>query len=84
MVIQAHTLNVHDTSSEWKTAENFAVHLENTIKVVRTEYFAVLVAVVTDASGECRKTRRILALKYPEIVFLDCYAHQVCALFASH
>jgi len=53
------------------------MHLENAIRIVQTEYFAFLVAIVTDASGECRKARRILALKYPEIVFLDCYAHQV-------
>ena len=55
------------------------VHLENAIRIVRMEYLAFLVAVVTDASGECRKARRILAPKYPDIVFLDCYAHQVSA-----
>ena len=54
------------------------IHLEGAIRTVREEYSAFLVAVVTDASGECRKARRILSLKYPEIVFLDCYAHQVC------
>ena len=53
------------------------LHLENAIKTVRTEYFTFLVAVVTDASGECRKARKVLAQKYPDIIFLDCYAHQV-------
>ena len=48
---------------------------------IRTEYFAILVAVVTDASGECRKARRILAAEYTNIIFLDCYAHQVCPIF---
>jgi len=33
--------------------------------------------VVTDASGECQKARRLLGLKYPNIVVLDCYGHQV-------
>lgn len=54
------------------------IHLEKVIKTIRTDYFAHLVAVVTDASGECRKARKVLALKYPEVIFLDCYAHQVC------
>ena len=55
-------------------------HLENAIKTVQIDYLAFLVAVVTDASGECRKARRTLALKYPDIIFLDCYAHQVRVL----
>ena len=53
------------------------MHLENAISTVRTEYFAFPIAVVTDASGECRKARRILGLKYSDIMFLDCYAHQI-------
>ena len=53
------------------------VYLENTISAIRTDYLAFPVAVVTDASGECRKARRVLALKYPDMMFLDCYAHHV-------
>lgn len=53
------------------------VYLENAISAIRTDYLAFPVAVVTDASGECRKARRVLALKYPDMMFLDCYAHQV-------
>jgi hypothetical protein len=73
-------LNVQDTSSERKTAENFVTHLENAVKTVRIDYHAFLIAVVTDASGECRKARKDLAWKYPDIIFLDCYAHQVRTL----
>ena len=53
------------------------IHLENAIRTIRYEYFAILVTVVTDASGECCKAQQILALRYPNIIFLDCYAHQV-------
>lgn len=53
------------------------IHLEKAIETVRVDYRATVVAVVTDASGECRKARRLLALEHPDIVFLDCYAHQV-------
>jgi isopentenyl phosphate kinase len=69
---------VHDASCERKTAENLIVHLKEAIKTVRVGYHTCVVGVVTDASGECRKARRLLALEYPDIVFLDCYAHQVC------
>lgn len=68
---------MHDASCERKTADNLKIHLENTIGIVRRDYSACVVGVVTDASGECKKARRLLALDHPDIVFLDCYAHQV-------
>ena len=68
---------MHDASCERKTADNLKIHLEKAIDTVRVDYSAYVVGVVTDASGECRKARRLLALEHPDIVFLDCYAHQV-------
>jgi Mg-chelatase subunit ChlD len=70
-------VKVKDTSEECKTAENLFDHLEATIKEVEEKWGVVVVAIVTDASGECRKAHRMLARKYPWIVLLDCYAHQV-------
>jgi len=81
---QIYTVKVHDTSCERKTADNLVVHLNNTIRTVRGDYSAYVAGVVTDASGECRKARRILALEHPDIVFLDCYAHQVFVLLHVH
>lgn len=77
MTIQVRTIKVHDASSERKTAEELIKHLEEVLVTLRNEWGAIVVAIVTDASGECRKARRILARRYPHIVFLDCYAHQV-------
>lgn len=71
---------MHDASCERKSADNLMIHLENAIEVVRRDYGAHVVGVVTDASGECRKARRLLAIQHPDILFLDCYAHQVFAL----
>jgi hypothetical protein len=34
-------------------------------------------AIVTDNAGNCARARRILALRWPKIVFLFCYAHQI-------
>ena len=47
--------------------------------MVRKDYEANVVSVVTDASGECRKACHLLSKEYPDIVFLDCYSHQVCS-----
>ena len=77
IVAQAHTIDVHNASAERKMAENLVVHLENGIGIIRMVYLAILVAVVMDASGECHKARKILAPRYPDVVFLNCYAHQV-------
>lgn len=40
----------------------------------------IVVALVTDASGEARKARRLFAAKHPSIIVLDCYSHQVRSL----
>jgi hypothetical protein len=70
-------VKVHDASAERKTAEQLIPLLEEVIKIVEDEWGAIVMAIVTDASGECRKARQILGMKYPNIVVLDCYGHQV-------
>ena len=39
----------------------------------------VVGAVVTDNAAQCARARRILALRWPGIIFLFCFAHQVRA-----
>ena len=34
-------------------------------------------AIITDNAENCARARRILALRWPKIVFLFCYAHQI-------
>ena len=68
---------MHDASAERKTAEQLMVLLEEVIATVQDKWGAIVVAIVTDASGECREARRLLGRKYPHIVVLDCYGHQV-------
>lgn len=70
-------MRVNDVSLERKIAENFLAHLEAVVKFVEQVWLAIVIAIVTDASGECRKARRLFLAKYPWIVVLDCYAHQV-------
>ncbi|KAF4148549.1 hypothetical protein GN958_ATG02248 [Phytophthora infestans] len=40
-------------------------------------------AVVTDDAGQCRRARRILALRWPNAVFLKCFAHDINNLVKS-
>jgi hypothetical protein len=44
---------VHDASAERKTAEQLMALLEEVITTVQDEWGAIVVAIVTDASGEC-------------------------------
>jgi len=46
--------------------------------MVQDEWGAIVIVIVTDASGECRKAQRFLGRKYPYIIVLDCYGHQAC------
>jgi hypothetical protein len=50
---QIHTVKVHDTSAERKTAEQLIALLEEVITTVQNEWGAIIVAIVTDALGEC-------------------------------
>lgn len=34
--------------------------------------------IITDAASDCRKARRLVVEQRPDIVSLDCFAHQVC------
>ena len=36
-----------------------------------------VIAVTTDAAADCRKGRRLAQRERPDIVYLDCFAHQV-------
>lgn len=74
---EVYTVRVTDVSLERKFAENFLAHLESVVQEVEKVWQSMVIAVVTDASGECRKARRLFLQKYPWIVVLDCFSHQV-------
>ena len=71
-------VQVDDISDERKTGDNLLVQLESVTQELQEKWDIVLVAVVTDALGECHKARHKLAQKYPWFIVLDCYGHQVC------
>lgn len=53
-------------------------HIEWAMDELENKWDIVLIAIVMDTSGECRKAKKILQGKYPWLIILDCYAHQVC------
>ena len=70
-------MKVDDVSAERKTAENFLRQLIEVYLELEEKWGVTVVAIVTDASGECAKARRQFLQEYPSVVVLDCYAHQV-------
>ena len=70
-------MKVADTSEEHKTAEKLIEHLKAAMKEVEEKWGAKVVAIVTDALGECQKAQWILGQKHPWLVVLDCYSRQV-------
>ena len=70
-------MRVHDASLECKTAENLLEVLEDVFNEVQMVWQATVVAVVTDASGKSLKAWCLFVQKYPWIIIIDCYSHQV-------
>jgi len=75
--LKIHTIDVYDTSKDRKTAEEFLKLIKKALNKVTQDWGAIAIAFVSDASGESRKARRLLAKQHPEMAVLDCYAHQV-------
>jgi len=53
-----------------------AKDLEEQILSLGMEAF-IIRQLITDNAGACARARRILALRFPDMVFLPCWAHQV-------
>ncbi|THU83160.1 hypothetical protein K435DRAFT_571524, partial [Dendrothele bispora CBS 962.96] len=70
-------LGVEDISAERKTADNLIKIVINEMNRIRDIFNVILVAWCTDASSESAKMRRNLVAKFPWLVVLDCWAHQV-------
>ena len=66
-----------DVSKERKTADRFLTHIEDTFHNIKSNWHVSVIAFTSDASGESRKARLLLLAKRPDLVVLDCYAHQV-------
>ncbi|GBE86226.1 hypothetical protein SCP_0901050 [Sparassis crispa] len=73
----AYTVRVFDTTNEVKSANNLVRMLKTVIKVVEDEWGVIVIAVMSDCSGESRSARSILVRERPDLVAPDCYSHQI-------
>ncbi|TFY66832.1 hypothetical protein EVG20_g4259 [Dentipellis fragilis] len=69
-----HTFRI---TKERKTAENLLAIVLEQIKFYTQVLGVVVIAWCTDASGEAAKMRRLLVQCMPELVVVDCWAHQM-------
>lgn len=77
ILLQVYTIQVHDASSEGKTAENLLKLILMVKNTVEKDWGATVVALTSDASGESSKARRLTVARHHELVVPDCYGHQV-------
>ncbi len=72
-----YTIKVEEASKERRDAKHLLALLEKQVAMLEKEWKCSVIAIVTDASGESRKARKLFKAKYPHVIVLDCYAHQV-------
>ena len=65
-----------DTSCERKTAEIVLRHVRSEFTRTEKDWEVKLAALVSDNSGESRAMRRMLRIERPDLIILQCYAHQ--------
>ncbi|PCH43941.1 hypothetical protein WOLCODRAFT_39688, partial [Wolfiporia cocos MD-104 SS10] len=76
-IVNPWLLNIFNISATVKSAENLLALVISEIKYCTEVLHTVIVAWCTDASGESRKMRRLLQQKFPWIITVDCWAHQI-------
>ena len=79
---QLHLTHVYDTSAERKTAENLLGLMLKEKAYIESELGQRLIGWVSDASGESRAARKQLQNRFPQLLVVDCYAHQVGLILA--
>ncbi|KAI0703531.1 hypothetical protein C8T65DRAFT_578734, partial [Cerioporus squamosus] len=68
-----------------KTAKLFLGHIEDMLKELDTNWSVVeVIGFTSDASGESWKARILLLKKYPHLIILDCYAHQINLIVGNY
>ncbi|KAF8703671.1 hypothetical protein RHS03_06185, partial [Rhizoctonia solani] len=74
---EAHITNIHNVSAQRKTAQNLLELVRGEIEYCEKELGVKVIAWCTDASGESRAMRNRLVGHLPQLIMLDCYAHQI-------
>ena len=76
-LFKIHSVCVYDDSNERRDADHLYNHMIEVINMLQDDWHITVAAITSDASGESRKARSMIARSHPSIVTPDCYAHQV-------
>lgn len=74
--MQIYTHKTIDITSSAKTGEKTFEHMKEEIELLESRYEIVVIAVISDAAGEAAKARRLLRAWRPDLLTVDCFAHQ--------
>ena len=72
--------SAHQTGEIKQTGENIAADIDEVISQIG---HSKLSAIITDNASSMKKVWRLLAIKYPEVVFLGCVAHSLNLLIGD-
>ncbi|KAI0308727.1 ribonuclease H-like domain-containing protein, partial [Amylostereum chailletii] len=81
---EPHILNIYEVKSERKSAINLLAMVEQEIDFCLMELAIFLVAYCSDNGGESRGMCSLLAKKWPWIVIVACWAHQVNLILGDY
>lgn len=70
-------MRINDISAVRKTAQNHLEIVKQVIEYCEKELGTQIIGWVSDAGGESRAMRVRLYNERPDLILLDCYAHQV-------
>jgi hypothetical protein len=73
-------LNTHDITTLAKDAHTYLKIVDSELAWVKVNLLCFIIAWCTDASGESVKMKKELRKKYPWLIVLDCWSHQVMSL----
>ncbi|QRV77917.1 hypothetical protein RhiJN_05932 [Ceratobasidium sp. AG-Ba] len=74
---ESHTVKVVDTSALPKTANNHLEVVKSVIRFCEDNLHVKIIGWVSDAGGDSRAMRVRLVKERPELIQLDCWAHQL-------
>ncbi|GBB99635.1 hypothetical protein RclHR1_03590010 [Rhizophagus clarus] len=64
--------SAHQTGEIRQTGENIAANID---KVISQIDHSKLLAIITDNASSIKKAWKLLAIKYPKVIFLGCIAY---------
>lgn len=73
-----YTICVEDMSLQRRNDQTLFELLDKWIQILEQDWKFRVIGVVTDAGGDAKRARWLLLKKYPHMIILDCWAHQVC------